>query len=239
MPNPHTQSLTLLSFSFFLSGKPDYNAKITTNLGELCRDEARKSALDGQDWTLVRNAMIRHRSLGSSPLTVSVILTSTFTENMKQWAVKPTLSVGPPRKLLGTWAIFSFSQTQRKDSYPGLSSTPKVSSGTLVHQLVPLFFMFNLSLSIGFLPSAHKSLPCPFSSPSISCTILFFIFKLLHLLSPWLSLPFTLHATAKSVKLPPTPIILNWILLLGSFFGWWHSHPFCLTSQNVHVSLSS
>lgn len=112
---PNSSSHPSLSYFFSewgaIAGQLDYHAKLTNQSGGGgCREEARERALDGQDWTLVRNALMGHmdRSLESRPLTLRMILISPFTKNMKQWGVKPTFSMVQPTKLLESVAFFLF-----------------------------------------------------------------------------------------------------------------------------------
>lgn len=174
-------------------------------------------ALNGQDWMLVRNALIGHmnRSLGSSLLTLtwSWLPCSLRTWNSEQWS--PHLQwVHLETYLASAW--FYLFPRLRKGSCPVLSSipyrlpwdpSPWVSPSLPYAQSVPLYWLLPLSLQIS---------PTPYSSPTIP--ILFFTFKLQYSLSPCLHLLSTPNAIATSIKPPPSYLLSIWFLLLGLLF---------------------
>ena len=68
-----------------IAGKLHYNANITSKSGELCRDEARERALDGQDWTLGRNNLISRKQPSHSEHDIDLHF-SLRTRRNEQWS---------------------------------------------------------------------------------------------------------------------------------------------------------
>lgn len=162
-PNTRSRIPPPLLFPYFfaewgtIAGKLDSNAKITNKLGEGLAGKRQ-----GRELLMVRIGTCKkcfdaaHGQISrKQPSHSKHILTSTFTENMRQQEVKPTLSIVLPIKLLGACTILSSPQTLRKDSYPVLGSIPSSLlrglgpsvSPSLPHvESVPLYWLLPLSL---------------------------------------------------------------------------------------------
>lgn len=164
------------------------------------------------------------KSLESSLLTLSTILTSTFTKNMRQRGIKPTLSIVPPKKLVESVHCFFFPRPQGRPAT--LSSVPFLQSlwalGPLV---VPLSCMFHLPSRLAPSPQLYIS-PISTSSCSLFSNFYTCCLHFCRSIYSWCC-----------CHLPPTHSQSDFSP--GFFyFGLWHSHPFCLESK-AWVSLGS